>query len=105
MSSGFLVILLVATLLVVAPSMLLIVAAWRRGGVPRIMALVGLITLSCMAGLFLAPSDWPNTYEERTVLFLAAWGMIFALIAIAIFLLTLVMCIYQQFCRNNQYVS
>ena len=102
MNSGFLVVLLVATLLVVAPSMLAVVWAWRRSRASRAAAAVVLIVILCLAGLFLMPSDWPNTYEEKIVIFLAAWGQIIALTATLFWLFVLGKRIYQQLHRSSK---
>jgi predicted phage tail protein len=77
MSAGFLVVLFVALGLVVVPSMIALVAGWRRRGLARLAAILGGAVICSIAVLFLAPSEWPSTYEERVVIFLAAWGMVF----------------------------
>ena len=102
MSSGVLVIVFVAALVVVAPSTVAIVSAWRRGGVARVSSVVAMIVIFCLAGLFLTPSSWPNSFEERIVLFLAAWGMLLALTGVPLVLFTLGKRIYQQRRSENQ---
>ena len=102
MNSGFLIVLLVATILVAAPSTFAGVWAWRRGGAFRAAAVVALIAILCLAGLLLVPSDWPNTYEEKIVIFLAAWGLMFALTAIPFSLFVLGKRIYQQLHRSSK---
>jgi hypothetical protein len=102
MSSGFFVVMFVGLIVVVTPSILAISVAWRRGGVARAGAVLALIAILCLAGLFFAPSDWPNTYEERAVLFLASWGMILALISVPIMLFILIRRMNQLRHRENQ---
>lgn len=77
MSAGFLVVLFVALALVVVPSMFALVASWRRGGLARFAAAFGGAVIGLIALVFFAPSGWPSSYEERVIMFLAAWGMVF----------------------------
>ena len=102
MSSGFFIVMFVGLIVVVTPSILAISVGWRRGGVARACAVLALIAILCLAGLFFAPSDWPNTYEERAVIFLAAWGMILALISLPIMLFILVRRMNELRHRENQ---
>ena len=80
MSSRFFVVLFVAALVVVAPSLVLIRALWRRGGFARALLIVGFFLVAMLAVVFLIPSSWPSSYEERTVMFLVAWGAVFSLV-------------------------
>jgi hypothetical protein len=86
MSSGFFVVLLVGSLVVVAPSIIASCVCWKRGGYWRAPPIIGAVLIAVLAALLLPTSEWPHSCEERTVLFLAAWGMAFyALVAFAFF--------------------
>jgi hypothetical protein len=83
MSTGFLIVLLAGVLLVVAPMALLLVVAWRRGGISRWAAACVAASLALSAAAVLAPGEWPNSYEEKIVLLLAVCGCAFALLLAA----------------------
>jgi hypothetical protein len=81
-SGGFLVILFVATLLVIAPSIVALRSAWLRGGVARLGSAVAAAALVALAALMMFPSEWPASFEERVVLILFACGLVFFSLAV-----------------------
>ena len=86
MTSGLFVVLLIASLMVVLPSLITSRIYWRRGGYWRALPVIGALVVGVLAAVLLSPTDWPSSYEERAVLFLVAWGMTFyALVAVATF--------------------
>jgi hypothetical protein len=83
MNSGLFVVLLIASLVVVLPSLITSRIYWKRGGYWRALPATGALLVGVLAAVLLPPTGWPNSYEERAVLFLAAWGMAFyALVAV-----------------------
>ena len=86
MTSGLFVVLLIASLMVVLPSLITSRICWRRGGYWRALPVIGALVVGVLAAVLLPPTDWPSSYEERAVLFMAAWGMAFyALVAVGTF--------------------
>src|SRR6218665_2973270 len=83
MDSGLLVVLFVATLVVVAPSVLLLRVWWRRGGFARAVAIAGTSLIALLAFVLFGSPGWPDSREERLVLFMAAWGTVFSLLGVA----------------------
>jgi hypothetical protein len=81
MSSGFFVVFIVASLLVVIPSLIANRAWWRRGGFWRALPIISAVWVAVLAAVLLHPSERPNSYEERIVLLLVAWGVGFYLLA------------------------
>lgn len=84
MDAGFVVVLFVAVLLVVVPTAMAIRFAWRRGGVARAASCFAALLLAVLASLFLVTTGWPNSFEEKVVLFLAVWAMLFVVVGAAI---------------------
>jgi uncharacterized membrane protein len=76
MTSGFLVIVFTALLLVVVPSSLLATIAWRKGGISRVVAVGGIALLLAFSGL-LIPGSTTATLEDNILLILVAWGVLF----------------------------
>ena len=84
MSSGFAVILIVATLVVIIPSALLLRVGWSSGRTGQIASAFSTLLLIALGCLVLSGTEWPlDDTEVRVVSFLGAWGilMIAAIIA------------------------
>jgi hypothetical protein len=78
MNAGFGVVVLVAVLLVVWPAAVLLRAAWRKGRAGRTLVVLAVSAAVLLAALLLAPSSWPASLDERVLLLLGAWALLFA---------------------------
>jgi len=88
MSTGFLVILAIASLLVALPTILVMRVVWHGSRFKRIVAVAAIAVVMVLAVVFLTPAEWPNSLEERAVVFLAVWGILLYLSLIAALLAT-----------------
>ena len=64
------------TLVVIAPGSYLLRLAWRRGGVPRKLAVASLLALGVLVVWLFSPRDGDTSVEERISLFAGAWGLL-----------------------------
>ncbi len=90
MDAGFFVVLFVAALLVVIPTAAALRFAWLRGGVARGASAFGAFLLAALAWLLLVATGWPNSFEEKAVVFLAIWGLILVVLGAATFVVCMV---------------
>jgi hypothetical protein len=74
MDSGVVVLGLLALLFPVAPTVVLVLKSWKRGGRWRLAAVAA--SALFLGGLAIAasPTEWPNTATERLGIFLVVWA-------------------------------
>ena len=90
MSAGFLFVLFVAALVVVIPTAAALRFAWLRGGVARGASAFLALLLAALAWLSFVATGWPNSLEEKAVVFFAIWGLIFVVSGAATFVVCMV---------------
>ncbi|MCZ4317347.1 hypothetical protein O4H66_28450, partial [Comamonadaceae bacterium G21597-S1] len=102
MNVGFVVVLFVAAVLVVIPTAVALRFSWRRGGIARGASAFSALLLAGVAWLFLATTGWPNSLEEKVVLFLAVWAMLFVVLGAAIAVVVMLRRILLRHERSTQ---
>lgn len=96
MNAGFLVVLFVAALLVVIPTAAAVRLAWLRGGVARGASAFFALLLAALAWLSFGATGWLNSFEEKAVVFLAIWCLIFVVLGAATFVSCMVRRVLQK---------
>lgn len=73
-SAGFLVISLIATMLVIVPSLFFFAHGWRAGKLGRVFALLTLVIIIAFGWAAFTDPEVSN-FEENAVILYAIWGI------------------------------
>ena len=74
----------VVVLAVLGPGSYLLHVAWRRGGVPRKVALATLIAMLALVAWLFMPGPPGTTVESRISEFVGAWGILFMVVGLVV---------------------
>ncbi len=74
----------VVTLAVLGPGSYLLHVAWRRGGMPRKVAVATLVAMFALVAWLFGPGRPGSTLEERISLFAGAWGLLFMAVGLVV---------------------
>ena len=75
---------IVMTLVVIAPGSYLLRVAWRRGGIPRKVAIATLLAMLALVVWLFAFGDASASVEQRISQFVGGWGLLFMGLGLAV---------------------
>ena len=75
---------IVMTMVVTAPGSYLLRVAWRRGGIPRKVAIATLLAMLALVVWLFAFGDASASVEQRISQFVGGWGLLFMGLGLAV---------------------
>jgi hypothetical protein len=74
----------IVTVAVLSPASYLLHVAWKRGGVPRTVAIATLIVMFVLVAWLFMPGPPGTTVEDRVSQFVGAWGILFMVVGLVV---------------------
>ena len=74
----------IVTLAVLGPGSYLLHVAWKRGGMPKTVAIATLIAVFVLVAWLFVPGPPGTTVEDRVSQFVGAWGILFMVVGLVV---------------------